>query len=189
LTAPTAGSGATTWTLDASHSSVGFSVKHLMIATVRGRFASVSGTMTVPGDDVRRAAVAIAIRAASLDTRMEQRDRHLRSADFFDVERYPEITFRSTAIEGTRDAFRLTGDLTIRGVTKPATLAVRLEGEGTDPWRGTRMGFRASTKIDRREFGLVWNQALERGGVLVSNEISLQVEAQFVRGDQGGRSV
>ena len=170
-----------TWTLDASHSNVEFSVKHLMITTVRGRFADMAGTITVPGDDIHGATVDITIQAASLDTRSEQRDQHLRSADFFDVEQFPEITFRGTGVEGTRDAFRLTGDLTIHGVTKQTTLDVEFEGEGKDPWGGTRMGFTAKTKVDRREFGLVWNQALETGGVVVSNDIKLQIEAQFVR--------
>lgn len=179
MTAP-AIAGTTTWTLDASHSSIEFSVKHLMITTVRGRFAEASGTATVPGE-LARASVEVRIKTASLDTRSEQRDQHLRSADFFDVEQYPEITFRSTRLEGTQESFRLTGDLTIHGVTKATTLDVTFEGEGKDPWGGTRMGFTATTKIDRREFGLVWNQALETGGVVVSNDIRLQIDAQFVR--------
>ncbi|MDB4885056.1 MAG: YceI family protein [Gemmatimonadetes bacterium] len=181
MTAPATTTGTTTWTLDASHSSIEFSVKHLMITTVRGRFAEASGTATVPGDDYTKARVEVTIQAASLDTRSEQRDQHLRSADFFDVEQFPEITFRSTRLEGSRDSFRLTGDLTVHGVTKSVTLDVEFEGEGKDPWGGTRMGFSATTKIDRREFGLVWNQALETGGVMVSNDIKLQIEAQFVR--------
>jgi polyisoprenoid-binding protein YceI len=181
MTAPATTSGTTTWTLDASHSSIEFSVKHLMITTVRGRFADATGTATVPDNDHTKARVEIRIKAASLDTRSEQRDQHLRSADFFDVEQFPEITFRSTKLEGAREHFRLIGDLTIHGVTKSTTLDVEFEGEGKDPWGGTRMGFTASTKIDRREFGLVWNQALETGGVVVSNDIKLQIEAQFVR--------
>jgi polyisoprenoid-binding protein YceI len=123
----------------------------------------------------------VTIQAASIDSRTEGRDQHLRSADFLDVEKYPTITFRSTKIEGAKDEFRMTGDLTIHGVTKSVTLDVTNEGEAKDPWGGRRMGFTASTKIDRREFGLVWNGALEAGGVLVSNDIKIQIDAQIVQ--------
>jgi len=180
MTAPAA-TGTTTWTLDPSHSSIEFSAKHMMITTVRGRFAEASGTVTTQGTSPASAKVEVTLKAASLDTRTEQRDQHLRSADFLDVEKYPDVTFRSTKVEGTKEHFKLTGDLTIRGTTKPVTLDVTFEGEGKDPWGGSRMGFSATGKIDRRDFGLVWNQALETGGVLVSNDIKLQIEAQFIR--------
>ena len=117
---------------------------------------------------------------ASIDSRSEQRDGHLRSADFLDVETYPEVTFRSTRVVGSKDSFKLTGDLTIRGVTRPITLDVTFEGTGKDPWGGTRSSFSASGKFDRRDYGLTWNVALETGGILVSNEVKIQIEAQAV---------
>jgi polyisoprenoid-binding protein YceI len=172
----------TTWKLDPTHSSVEFSAKHLMITTVKGRFADVAGSLTVNGDSPSAASVEVTIQAASIDSRTEQRDAHLRSADFLDVEKYPTITFTSTKIEGAKDEFTLTGDLTIHGTTHPVTLAASLEGEGKDPWGGTRMGFSATGKIDRRDFGLTWNAALEAGGVLVSNDIKLTIDAQFIQG-------
>jgi polyisoprenoid-binding protein YceI len=117
----------------------------------------------------------------SLDTRTDQRDQHLRSADFLDVEKFPEIRFRSTRIQGDRQSFKLIGDLTIRDVTKPITLDVEFEGETKDQWGGQRVGFSATGKIDRREFGLTWNQALEAGGVVVGNDIKISIEAQAVK--------
>lgn len=172
----------TSWKLDATHTSVEFSAKHLMITTVKGRFADVAGSVTVNGASPADASVDITIQAASIDSRTEQRDAHLRSADFLDVEKYPTITFKSTKIEGSRDEFTLTGDLTIHGTTKSVTLAVAFEGEGKDPWGGTRMGFSATGKIDRRDFGLTWNAALEAGGVLVSNDIKITIDAQVIQG-------
>lgn len=180
MTAPTAVS-ATVWKLDPTHSNIEFSAKHLMLTTVRGRFADVEGTVTVKGATPDTAAVDATMKVASIDTRTEQRDQHLRSADFFDVENYPAITFKSTTISGSRERFTLTGNLTIRGITKPVTLDVTYEGTGKDPWGGERMGFSADGKIDRREFGLTWNQVLEAGGVVVSNEIKIHIDAQLVR--------
>lgn len=181
MTAPAA-SSATTWKIDPTHTSVEFSVKHLMISTVKGRFADVEGTVTVPNGTPAGSSVEATIKTASIDTRNEQRDGHLRSADFFDVESFSDITFKSTSISGTPDAFKVTGDLTIRGVTKPITLDATLEGTGKDPWGGTRMGFSASGKFDRREFGLVWNQALETGGVAVGHDVKLHIDAEVVQG-------
>ena len=180
MTAPTTGS-TSVWKLDPTHSNIEFSAKHLMLTTVRGRFADVEGTVTVKGATPDTAAVDATMKVASIDTRTEQRDQHLRSADFFDVENYPAITFKSTRISGSRERFTITGDLTIRGTTKPVTLDVTYEGTGKDPWGGERMGFSADGKIDRRDFGLTWNQALEGGGVLVSNEIKIHIDAQLVR--------
>jgi polyisoprenoid-binding protein YceI len=180
MTAPTAVS-ATVWKLDPTHSNIEFSARHLMLTTVRGRFADVEGTVAVNGATPDTAAVEATMKVASIDTRTEQRDQHLRSADFFDVENYPAITFKSTTISGSRERFTLTGNLTIRGTTKPVTLDVTYEGTGKDPWGGERMGFSADGKIDRREFGLTWNQALEAGGVVVSNEIKIHIDAQLVR--------
>jgi polyisoprenoid-binding protein YceI len=181
MTAPATTSG-TSWKLDPTHSHIEFSAKHMMITTVKGRFADFEGTVSGSPDSPAGATVNVVIRAASIDTRTEQRDGHLRSPDFLDVEKFPTITFRSTKISGSKEKFALTGDLTIRDVTRPITLDVTYEGQGADPWGGTRAGFSATGKIDRREFGLTWNQALEAGGVLVSNDIKLQIEAQFIRG-------
>lgn len=173
---------ATVWKLDPAHTSVEFSVKHLMISTVKGRFADVEGTVTATGREIATASLEATIKTASIDTRNEQRDGHLRSADFFDSEHFPELTFRSTGIKGTMAEFALTGDLTIHGITKPITLQVTFEGEGKDPWGGTRAGFSATGKFDRREYGLVWNQALETGGVVVSNDVKVSIDAELVQG-------
>ena len=162
--------GTTTWNLDATHTTVGFAVKHLMISTVRGHFNDISGTVVVDEADPTGAKVEVTIAPASIDTRVEQRDAHLRSPDFFDAERYPAITFRGTRIErGGAADFRLIGELTIRGVTREVALDVTDEGRGTDPWGGTRAAFSLRGKINRADFGLTWNQALEAGGVLVSD--------------------
>lgn len=170
-----------TWKIDASHTTVEFSAKHMMITTVKGRFSDVEGSVLAAGDTPDGATVDIVMKAASIDTRTEQRDAHLRSPDFLDAETFPDITFRSTGITGSKDAFKLAGNLTIRGITRPVTLDVTYEGGGMDPWGGERKGFSASGKIDRREFGLVWNQALEAGGLLVGNDIKLQIDAQLVK--------
>jgi polyisoprenoid-binding protein YceI len=171
----------TTWTIDPAHSTIEFVAKHMMITTVKGRFAEFEGTVVADEDNVANSTVDVTMRAASLDTRSEQRDAHLRSPDFLDVESYPEVTFRSTRIDGTKDEFQLTGDLTIRGTTRPITLDVTFEGEGKDPWGGTRASFSAKGKFDRRDFGLTWNVALETGGILVSNEVKINIEAQVVQ--------
>ena len=175
----------TVWTLDPAHSLVEFSARHMMLTTVKGRFADVKGTIEADEADPASSSVTLEIDAASIDTRSEQRDQHLRSADFFDVERFPAITFRSTRVEGEArvagDQLRVTGDLTIRDVTREFTLVVTFEGLGRDPWGGERASYSAEAKLDRREFGLTWNQALEAGGVLVSNEIKLSFEIQAVK--------
>lgn len=170
----------TTWTLDPSHSTVEFVAKHMMITTVRGRFAEFAGTIVADEQNLGDSSVEVTFNAASIDSRSEQRDGHLRSADFLDVETYPEVTFRSTRVEGSKEKFKLTGDLTIRDVTRPITLDVTFEGTGKDPWGGTRSSFSASGKFDRRDYGLTWNLALEAGGILVSNEVKIQIEAQAV---------
>ena len=170
----------TTWTIDPSHSTVEFVAKHMMITTVKGRFAEFTGTIVADEENLAGSSVDVTMQTASIDTRSEQRDGHLRSADFLDVENYPEVTFRSTRVEGTKEEFKLTGDLTIRGVTRPITLDVTFGGEGKDPWGGTRASFSAHGKFDRRDFGLTWNVALETGGILVSNEVKINIEAQVV---------
>lgn len=181
-TAPVAGAK-TAWKLDPTHSTVEFSAKHLMITTVKGRIADIEGTIYTNENDPKSSSVEATLKTASIDTRTDQRDQHLRSADFLNVEQYPEIKFRSTRIEGSKQEFKLTGDLTIRDVTRPITLDVTFEGETKDPWGGNRVGFSATGKIDRREFGLTWNQLLETGGVAVGNEIKLGLEIQAVRID------
>lgn len=171
-----------TWTIDADHTDVGFSVRHMMITTVKGYFPGVSGTLGLDADDPTGMKVSAVLDAASITTRNDQRDTHLRSADFFDVEQYPQITFESRSIEAAgQDRFRVTGHLTIRGVTKEVVLDVEQEGQGIDPWGQARIGFTATTKIQRGGFGLNWNQALEAGGVLVSDEVRISIEGQAIR--------
>ena len=171
----------TAWKLDPSHTLVEFSAKHLMITTVKGRITDIEGIIYTDEKDLKNSSVEATLRAVSLDTRTDQRDQHLRSADFLDVEKFPEIRFSSTRIQGDKQSFKLTGDLTIRDVTKPITLDVEFEGETKDPWGGQRLGFSATGKIDRREFGLTWNQALEAGGVVVGNDIKISLEVQAVK--------
>lgn len=178
-TAPTT---TTTWQLDPSHSSVEFSVKHLMIATVKGSFSGFEAVLTGDEGDLSRSKVEAKIDASTITTANEQRDGHLRSADFFDVENHPAITFVSKRIEGNpKGEFALVGDLTIRGVTREVRLEGSFEGTAKDPWGGTRLGYTATGRIRRTDFGLNWNQALEAGGVLVSEDVKISVEAQFVR--------
>jgi polyisoprenoid-binding protein YceI len=184
--------GTTTWQLDPTHSSVEFSVKHMMMTTVRGRFKNVTATLTGSEERPEGCCVEAELDVASLDTGVADRDAHLRSADFFDAERFPKITFRSTRIEGAKDPrsfgqegsrFRLVGHLVIRDTTMEVVLDCVFEGRGSDPWGKERAGFSATTEIDRREWGLRWNQAIETGGVLVANKVKIEVEVQFVRQD------
>ncbi len=179
-TAPATGAK-TQWKLDPTHTAVEFSAKHLMITTVKGRITDIDGSIYTDEKNPRNSTVEATLKAASIDTRTDQRDQHLRSGDFLDVEKFPEIKFRSTRIEGDRDEFKLTGDLTIRDVTRPITLDVRFEGQTKDPWGGERVGFSATGKIDRRDFGLVWNQLLETGGVAVGNDIKIGLEIEAVK--------
>jgi polyisoprenoid-binding protein YceI len=154
-----------------------------MISSVKGAFGDVQGTVSVDESDPRSVLVDVTIQVASIDTRQEQRDAHLRSADFFDALRFPSITFRSRMIAGSYldGEFRLVGDLTIRGVTREVTLDVATEGHLTDPWGAERAGFSAQGRIDRTDFGLTWNQVLDTGGVLVSNEVKIFVEVELIR--------
>jgi polyisoprenoid-binding protein YceI len=173
---------ATTWQIDPAHTQVEFVVTHMMFAKVRGGFNTFSGTL-VQGDDGDQASGSFSatIAASSIDTGNGDRDNHLRSADFFDTDNHAEITFESTEIERVSDtSMKVTGDLTIRGVTKSVTLDVTETGTGVDPWGNTRIGIQAEGTISRKEFGLTWNQALEAGGVLVSDEVTLMIEAQGV---------
>ena len=175
----------TLWQLDPVHSAVDFSVKHMMFTTVRGRFKDVKGTIEIDEQDPSRTRIDVEIAAASIDTGVADRDTHLRSADFLDVENYPVITFRSTRVEGTikeeGTSFTVTGELTIRGKTAEVTLDATYLGSGKDPWGNIKSGAEASTKIDRREWGLVWNQALDTGGILVGNDIRIDIQVQAVK--------
>jgi polyisoprenoid-binding protein YceI len=178
ITAPT---GTKTWKLDAAHTHVEFAVRHLMISKVKGQFTDVNGALRMEGDDITTARLSVEIPAVSVDTRVEQRDEHLRSPDFLDAARFPMLTFRSTRVERTGERrLRVTGDLTIRDVTREVVLDVIEHGTLTDPWGQERAGFAASTKIDRKDFGLTWNQALEAGGVLVGDQVEIELEAEWV---------
>lgn len=173
---------ATVWKIDPAHSQIEFSVRHMMITNVKGRFAGVEGTVRLDDANPSAADVDVRIDAASIDTREPQRDTHLRSADFFDVERFPHITFTSKRpIERRGGGFTLAGDLTMHGVTREVVLDVAEEGRGKDPWGGERLGFSATTKVKRSDFGLLWNQALETGGVLVSDDVKIALELELVK--------
>jgi len=170
------------WAIDGAHSSIGFTVRHMVVSKVRGRFTRWTGTIAMDERDPTRAAVEIAIEPASVDTGVEQRDNHLRSPDFFDVERHPAMTFRSTRIERVRDGeYRVTGDLTMHGVTRPVALDVEFAGSAKDPWGGVRAGFSARASLDRKDFGLTYNQLLETGGVLVGERVDLDIEVEAVK--------
>lgn len=171
----------TVWKLDPAHTLVEFSAKHLMISTVKGRIAGVEGTIDLDEKEPSNSSVEVTLDAQTLDTRLEQRDQHLRSGDFLDVEKFPEIKFRSTDIQGDEQNFKLTGDLTIRGITRPITLDVTFEGRTKDPWGGERVGFSATGKFDRRDYGLTWNVLLESGGLTVSNDIRIQLEVEAIK--------
>ena len=174
--------GLTTWNVDAAHTHVAFAVRHLMITTVRGRFGDVQGTVVTDDADATRSEVDVTIAAGSIDTREAQRDAHLRSADFFDVEKFPALTFKSTRVTDVHgDRFKLVGDLTMRGVTKEVTLDVSAEGRGKDPWGGERAGYSATTKVNRSDFGLTWNQVLETGGIAVGDEIKISLDLELVK--------
>jgi len=178
-TPATVTSSATTWTIDPAHSVVELAVKHMMFSTVKGRFTNVSGTIAWVADNLSASSVTAEIDAASIDTGESRRDAHLRSADFLDVETFPAITFRSTdVVPQGRDRFVLVGDLTIHGVTQEVSLEAEFLGTGGDPWGGRRSGFSATTIINRADFGLTWNQALEAGGVLVSDQIKITLDVQ-----------
>jgi len=169
------------FTLDATHSHVAFSVRHMMVAKVRGRFTDVQGTLTV-AEDPTDSTVEIEVDVASVDTRDDGRDNHLRSADFFDVENFPKMTFRSTGISAVSgDKFRLDGDLDLHGVTSPLSLDVVFEGATQDPFGNQRIGFSASGTINRESHGLTWNAPLETGGLMVSRDAKIEIDAELIR--------
>ena len=170
-----------TYELDLAHSSVGFSVRHLMVSKTKGRFGDFHGTVTI-AEDPLASSVAVDIQVASVDTRDEARDGHLRSADFFDAESHPTITYRSTKVTPAgKDRWVVDGDLTVSGTTHPVPLEVTFEGGARDPWGGARIGFTAHTELDREAFGLTWNQALETGGVLVGKQVRIDIEAEAIQ--------
>jgi polyisoprenoid-binding protein YceI len=173
--------GAKAWTIDKSHSDIHFAVRHMVITKVRGRFTKWDGVLALDEQDWRNSSVEISIDAASIDTNEEKRDGHLRSPDFLDTERFPNITFKSTKVEpkGERE-LRILGDLTIRGVTKPAVLEVENLGRAKDPWGNAKIGFSGKVAILREDFGVKWNQALETGGVLVGKEVDVEIDIQAI---------
>jgi polyisoprenoid-binding protein YceI len=172
----------TVWQIDPAHTSVGFAVKHLMISTVKGQFQTVRGTVRMDGEDPLGGSAEVEIDVASISTANSQRDDHLRSPDFFDVARFPVIAFKSRRMErGPDGEFRLIGDLTIRNVTKEVALTVTYEGATMDPWGGRRTGFSATGRIKRSDFGIVWNQLIEAGGVAVGDEIRMTFDVQLVK--------
>jgi polyisoprenoid-binding protein YceI len=171
-----------TYALDAAHTRIGFVARHAMVTKVRGAFNEFEGTATLDFDDVTRSTASVTITAASIDTRNAQRDAHLRSNDFLAMDEFPTITFRSTAARQTGEAeFELDGDLTVRGVTRPVTVPFVFEGTAQDPFGNTRVGFEGSVVINRKDFGITWNAALETGGVLVSDKVTLEFEVSAVK--------
>jgi polyisoprenoid-binding protein YceI len=170
-----------TWTIDPAHTSVGFTVRHLMISKVRGSFTTVSGSVTVPEGDPFATVVDVIIDPVSITTGEANRDVHLRSADFLDVEKFPAIAFRSTSITAAKGGYQLGGDLTMHGVTRSVSLDVEFDGVGTDPWGNTKAGFSASGEINRKDWGLEYNAALEAGGVLIGENIKLQFDVQLAQ--------
>jgi polyisoprenoid-binding protein YceI len=173
----------TTWNIDPVHSTAEFKVKHMMISNVKGQFTKVQGVLSLDEADVTNSTIEASIEAASINTREEQRDGHLKSADFFHVEKFPTLLFKSTRVTNSgAGELDVTGDLTIRGVTRHVVFKV--EGPtaaGKDPWGNIRRGFSATTKINRKDFGLTWNAALETGGILVGDEVTITLDLQFVK--------
>jgi polyisoprenoid-binding protein YceI len=175
-------SNLSTWTLDPLHTLVEFSARHLMIANVKGRFGEVQGTVTADLADPKSAQVDVIMGAASIDTRVGDRDTHLRSADFLDTDNHPTITYRSKRVEPISERqYRMVGDLTIRGTTREVPLTVEYLGQLKDPWGNDRAAFGASGIINRHDFGLNWNATLETGGVLVGSEVKISIETELVR--------
>lgn len=171
-----------TWKIDSSHSMVEFAVKHMMIATVKGRFGQIEGEVSVDSANLTQASFNITVDMSSIDTRDENRDAHLKSADFFDVEQYPTMTFRSKAVtKRDDDDLTLLGDLTMHGVTREVEFELTYEGQAKDPWGNERVGFSARTTINRKEFGLEWNAVLEAGGVMVGEKVKIEVHLEGIR--------
>jgi polyisoprenoid-binding protein YceI len=181
--APTLGTKPALWKIDPAHSAAHFSVRHLMISNVRGEFTRLSGAAVINPTDPTKSSVEVEIDASSINTREPQRDEHLRSADFYDVANHPKITFRSSRVEPHgADEFKVTGDLTIRGVTKEVSLDVEGPTPAVkDPWGNIRAGVTATAKINRKDFGLAWNALTEAGGVVVGDEVKITIEAELIQ--------
>ncbi len=170
------------WNVDKAHSSFGFSVRHMVISKTTGKFHDFEGKVSFDGENTDKGSVELSIQTASIDTDNEERDTHLKSADFFDVEKFPTMSFKSTSSTPIKDGnFQLTGDITIKGVTTTVTFDCNFHGAIADPWGNTRAGFSASTKISRKEFGLTWNKALETGGLIVGDEVTINLELELVQ--------
>ncbi|HIJ95633.1 MAG TPA: polyisoprenoid-binding protein [Desulfuromonadales bacterium] len=182
LALPTFASAAT-WTIDPDHSNIGFKVRHLMVSNVKGSFEKHTGTVEIDDKDITKSKVEVSIDTNSINTNVQKRDEHLRSADFFDVAKYPTMTFVSKKVATAgKDKLKVTGDLTLHGITRQVVLDV--EGptkESKDPWGNIRKGATATTKINRKDFGLVWNKALETGGVAVGEEITITLEIEMIK--------
>jgi polyisoprenoid-binding protein YceI len=173
-----------TWNLDTAHTRLGFSAKHAMVTTVRGAFEDFEGNLTLDGENPAASSATVTIQAASFDSGNEQRDGHVRGADFLDVENYPTLTFRSSEVRTAGDEFVLVGDLTIRGTSRPVQIAVELEGVEKDPWGNQRIGFSGETTISRKDFGLTWNVPLDGGGLLVSDKVKITLDVSAVKVEQ-----
>jgi polyisoprenoid-binding protein YceI len=166
-----------TWVVDTAHSTVGFVARHMMVAKVRGRFKDFTADIVV-AENPLDSRVDATVQMASVDTNDESRDNHLRTNDFFDIENHPTMTFRTTSIEPDGDDYKLNGDLTIRGVTKPVTFDLEIGGAGKDPWGNTKAGFSATTTINRKDFGVEWNAPLETGGVIVGDKVTIELDIE-----------
>lgn len=170
------------WTVDPTHSSIDFSVKHMMIAKVKGTFHTFEAQIDADPADLTSANISISVDLSSIDTRNSDRDAHLRSGDFFDADTHPKMTFQSTSVAKTSDGeYDVTGDLTIRGVTRPVTIAATFEGTGKDPWGNVKVGYSAVGSIKRSDFGLTYNAVLETGGVMISDEIKISIELEAIQ--------
>ncbi|NIM18860.1 MAG: polyisoprenoid-binding protein [Candidatus Latescibacteria bacterium] len=169
------------YVIDASHTSTEFSVRHLVISNVKGNFSDISGVIMYDENDATKSSVDVTIKVASINTNNEKRDDHLRSLEFFDAEKYPEITFKSKKIEKTDDGLKLVGTLTIRGVSKEVAFPFELTGKITDPWKNVRIGAEANLKINRQDFGVSWNNVMEGGGLVVGNDVKITINLEAVK--------
>ena len=174
------------WNIDVGHSAIHFYVRHMVISKVHGRFAKWSGAIDLDAQDLTRSRVEVRVDAASIDTQVADRDAHLRSPDFLDVAKYPELRFTSRRIERDGEGYRVVGDLELHGVVREVTLAAEFAGVGKDPWGNVRAGFSAKVALDRRDFGLTWNAALEAGGLLVGEKVEIAIELEAVKAQAAG---
>jgi polyisoprenoid-binding protein YceI len=172
----------TKWVIDTAHTKIGFKVKHLMISSVQGYFRESEGQITTEGNNFTTASISVSLKAASIDTEVADRDNHLKSADFLDVVRYPEITFESTGVKDLGDdVYELTGNLVIKGISKKVVLSVEYGGMMTDPWGNVKAGFSLTGKVNRKDWGLIWNATLESGGVLVGDEVKINCDVELAK--------